>query len=106
MRAKKQFGQNFLTSTQVVQDIVRAGELTKNDTVLEIGPGRGVLTLNSLVKKPIKKAPIKEPFIFLLLMTTKFTQRRLHLRQIQLQLPLTLVLFLLQLLFQIDFLID
>ncbi|MDO8492878.1 MAG: 16S rRNA (adenine(1518)-N(6)/adenine(1519)-N(6))-dimethyltransferase RsmA [bacterium] len=44
MEAKKRFGQNFLTSKKVVEDIVRAGEVGKNDIVLEIGPGRGILT--------------------------------------------------------------
>ena len=44
MRAKKHLGQNFLKSTAIVHDIVTAAEITNNDTVLEIGPGKGVLT--------------------------------------------------------------
>jgi 16S rRNA (adenine1518-N6/adenine1519-N6)-dimethyltransferase len=44
MRPKKSLGQNFLTSTNVVDDIVRAGEIRKGETVLEIGPGKGILT--------------------------------------------------------------
>jgi 16S rRNA (adenine1518-N6/adenine1519-N6)-dimethyltransferase len=43
-KAKKSLGQNFLTALRVVDDIVHAGEVTAGDTVLEIGPGKGVLT--------------------------------------------------------------
>ena len=41
---KKKFGQNFLTSPAVAEKIVNAAELESTDTVLEIGPGKGVLT--------------------------------------------------------------
>ncbi len=44
MYAKKSLGQNFLKSDKAVREITLAGELSKNDTVLEIGPGMGVLT--------------------------------------------------------------
>jgi 16S rRNA (adenine1518-N6/adenine1519-N6)-dimethyltransferase len=42
--AKKSLGQNFLHSTKALKSIIKAGNLSKNDTVLEIGPGRGALT--------------------------------------------------------------
>ncbi|MBU1355290.1 MAG: ribosomal RNA small subunit methyltransferase A [Candidatus Edwardsbacteria bacterium] len=41
---KKKYGQNFLTSPAVAEKIVTAAELKSTDTVLEIGPGKGVLT--------------------------------------------------------------
>jgi 16S rRNA (adenine1518-N6/adenine1519-N6)-dimethyltransferase len=41
---KKSLGQNFLTSIPARIAIVKAGNLTSSDTVLEIGPGRGFLT--------------------------------------------------------------
>ena len=44
MRAKKSLGQNFLNSSSVAKEIVRAGNLNVGDTVLEIGPGKGFLT--------------------------------------------------------------
>jgi len=44
MKTKKSLGQHFLTSTAIIADIVRASETTAEDTVLEIGPGEGVLT--------------------------------------------------------------
>jgi len=40
----KKFGQNFLTSPAIAQRIVDSADLTIEDTVLEIGPGKGVLT--------------------------------------------------------------
>jgi len=41
---KKSLGQNFLTSDIVPGWMVEAGEVTTSDTVLEIGPGTGMLT--------------------------------------------------------------
>lgn len=43
-RAKKSLGQNFLVDSRVLRKIVDAAELSADDTVLEIGPGRGFLT--------------------------------------------------------------
>jgi len=37
-------GQHFLTNPDVVRDILLASEIEKNENVLEIGPGTGVLT--------------------------------------------------------------
>ncbi len=37
-------GQNFLTSKKIVDEIVRAGEVGPDDVVLEVGPGKGILT--------------------------------------------------------------
>lgn len=44
LTAKKGLGQHFLWQSQVVERIVSAAALTKNDVVLEVGPGLGVLT--------------------------------------------------------------
>lgn len=41
---QKKFGQNFLIDTHVLNKIVSAAEITKEDVVLEIGPGIGTLT--------------------------------------------------------------
>ncbi len=42
--AKKSLGQNFLKSVKALNDIVKAGDISAHDAVLEIGPGRGALT--------------------------------------------------------------
>lgn len=44
MYAKKSLGQHFLRSTKALSQIVNAANLCADDTVLEIGPGEGVLT--------------------------------------------------------------
>ncbi len=44
MKPKKSFGQNFLTSIPARNEIVKAGDLKLGDVVLEIGPGKGILT--------------------------------------------------------------
>ncbi|HIU78125.1 MAG TPA: 16S rRNA (adenine(1518)-N(6)/adenine(1519)-N(6))-dimethyltransferase RsmA [Candidatus Avilachnospira avicola] len=41
---KKKFGQNFLVDDRVLQRIVAGAGITKEDRVLEIGPGIGTLT--------------------------------------------------------------
>lgn len=41
---QKRFGQNFLIDTHVLDKIIKAAQITKDDFVLEIGPGIGTLT--------------------------------------------------------------
>ena len=41
---QKRFGQNFLIDTHVLEKIIRAADITKDDMVLEIGPGIGTMT--------------------------------------------------------------
>ncbi len=41
---QKRFGQNFLIDTHVLEKIIAASDITKEDFVLEIGPGIGTMT--------------------------------------------------------------
>ena len=41
---QKKFGQNFLIDTHVLDKIIRAAGITKEDCILEIGPGIGTMT--------------------------------------------------------------
>ena len=41
---QKKFGQNFLIDTHILDKIIRAADITKDDFVLEIGPGIGTMT--------------------------------------------------------------
>ena len=41
---QKRFGQNFLIDTHVLNKIIAQAEITKDDVVLEIGPGIGTMT--------------------------------------------------------------
>ena len=42
--ARQPLGQNFLIDKNIVRKIVRSAQLQPGETVLEIGPGRGILT--------------------------------------------------------------
>ncbi len=44
IKPTKSLGQNFLNDLEVVREIVSIAELTKDDAVIEIGPGLGVMT--------------------------------------------------------------
>lgn len=41
---QKKFGQNFLIDTHVLDKIIRAADINKEDMVLEVGPGIGTMT--------------------------------------------------------------
>lgn len=41
---QKKFGQNFLIDTNILEKIISAAEVNKDDCVLEIGPGIGTMT--------------------------------------------------------------
>lgn len=47
---KKSLGQNFLNNTRIPELMADAGEVQKGDTVLEIGPGTGMLTREFLIR--------------------------------------------------------
>ncbi len=51
LKPKKSFGQNFLKSKDIAKNIVELLNISQNDTIIEIGPGRGALT-DFLYKKP------------------------------------------------------
>ncbi len=50
IKANKKLGQNFLIDENVLDNIVNASEINKNDLVIEIGPGLGTLTKKLLEK--------------------------------------------------------
>ena len=51
---KKSLGQNFLIDKNIIKKICNSGNITRNNNVLEIGPGTGNLTESILQKKPKK----------------------------------------------------
>ena len=51
---KKSLGQNFLKSQDILSHIVKCGNISKKDIILEIGPGTGNLTKIILEKEPEK----------------------------------------------------
>ena len=60
MRAKKSFGQNFLKSKVIISDIIKTADISNDDAVLEIGPGRGDLTESLLAKARVVVAVEKD----------------------------------------------
>lgn len=58
MKMKKHFGQNFLYDDFLLDDIVNFSGITKDDFLLEIGPGNGNLTYH-LLKKCFKLVAIE-----------------------------------------------
>jgi 16S rRNA (adenine1518-N6/adenine1519-N6)-dimethyltransferase len=44
LKALKSLGQNFLIDKEALADIVRTAGIAKEDTIIEVGPGMGVLT--------------------------------------------------------------
>jgi 16S rRNA (adenine1518-N6/adenine1519-N6)-dimethyltransferase len=48
--AKKDYGQNFLVNSQVLQKIINAAEISDKDYIIEVGPGLGFLTKELLAK--------------------------------------------------------
>lgn len=50
---KKKYGQNFLKDVNIVKKIVNVANITDSDLVIEVGPGRGILT------KELSKASYK-----------------------------------------------
>ena len=52
-KPKKHFGQNFLINKGIVEKIIKLSNLGKDDVILEVGPGLGVLTFN--IAQEVKK---------------------------------------------------
>ena len=50
IQARKNLGQNFLINEEIVNGIIENSEISKNDLVIEIGPGLGTLTSKLLEK--------------------------------------------------------
>jgi len=59
IKPSRNLGQNFLIDKNILDQIVAAGELGSEDTILEIGPGFGVLT-QKLVKRAGKVVAVEK----------------------------------------------
>lgn len=60
-KPKKQLGQNFLINDTIAKNSVAAAEIKPTDTIIEIGPGTGILT-KELVKSGAKIFSIEKDF--------------------------------------------
>lgn len=52
LKPNKHLGQNFLTSKKIVEEIIRVADIKPDDVILEVGPGKGILTEAILEKIP------------------------------------------------------
>ena len=64
---KKKFGQNFLKDDTVVNKIISVSNITKDDLVIEVGPGKGILTkkLSEVSKNVISYEIDSDLFLYL-----------------------------------------
>ena len=56
----KRLGQNFLTSKAIARRIAEAADIKLDDVILEIGPGKGILTEAILAKNPKKLIAVEK----------------------------------------------
>jgi 16S rRNA (adenine1518-N6/adenine1519-N6)-dimethyltransferase len=69
--AKKSLGQNFLKSKTALFKMIEAGEVGPDDTILEVGPGKGVLT-EKLLEKAKKVVAVEKDHRLIELLQEKF----------------------------------
>ena len=73
MRAKKSLGQHFLNSKHVLEQIITAGKIKKDENILEIGPGTGILT-EALLKAGAQVIAIEKDERAYALLNEKFSE--------------------------------
>ena len=67
----QKLGQHFLKSKKIIEKIIDAAELSKNDTVLEVGPGKGILT-EALLEKAGKVIAVEKDIELVRYLSDKF----------------------------------
>lgn len=73
VKAKKQFGQNFLKDKNIINKIVESAQIKDNTTVIEIGPGMGALT-EKLLKRAKKVIAYEIDHDMVLILNEKFKE--------------------------------
>ena len=71
---RKSWGQNFLVNREVVAKLIAAAQLTGCETVLEIGPGLGVMT-EPLLAKAAKVVAVEIDPLLCQFLSHRFLQR-------------------------------
>ena len=74
MKARKRFGQHFLTDQAVLGRITAACHIGENDTVFEIGPGHGALTEHIVTSGPKKYVAVEIDRDLVPLLSAQFPQ--------------------------------
>ena len=71
-RAKRSLGQNFLIDKNILKKIVETGNISKEDNILEIGPGSGNLTEYIIKSKPRNIIVVEKDVELIKILETKF----------------------------------
>ena len=66
-------GQHFLKSKRVVDEIIATANIESSDTILEIGPGKGILT-EALLKRADKVIAVEKDFELVSFLKNKFAK--------------------------------
>tara|TARA_B100001250_G_scaffold234439_1_gene201322 strand:- start:1019 stop:1810 length:792 start_codon:yes stop_codon:yes gene_type:complete len=74
IKPKKSLGQNFLKDSNIIKQIVDVGNISENNTVIEVGPGTGNLTEYILKKKPKKFFVIEKDSNLVNILKKKFNK--------------------------------
>ncbi len=74
-KPKKSLGQNFLIDKNILKKIVEKGNISKNDKILEIGPGTGNLTEFIVKSKPKLIIVIEKDFKLVKSLESKFKKQ-------------------------------
>ncbi len=72
---KKSLGQNFLNDENIINIIINAANIRRNDIVLEVGPGTGKLTEKILSKNPKKVFAVEKDKLLAKKLNEKFKER-------------------------------
>lgn len=74
LQPKKSLGQHFLNSKHVLDQIISAGEIKSGESVLEIGPGTGILT-TALLEAGAKVIAVEKDRLACELLKSKFSRQ-------------------------------
>jgi 16S rRNA (adenine1518-N6/adenine1519-N6)-dimethyltransferase len=77
LKPNKRLGQNFLINKGVIEKMISAAGLMHSDTVIEIGPGLGALTL-ALAKKVKKVIAVEKDKGLVELLQTKLVNEKIN----------------------------
>lgn len=61
MKPKKSLGQNFLINSDILPIIINAADIDSSDTIIEVGPGTGILT-DALIKTGAQVFAVEKDF--------------------------------------------
>tara|TARA_Y100000590_G_scaffold147515_1_gene169365 strand:- start:1279 stop:2070 length:792 start_codon:yes stop_codon:yes gene_type:complete len=75
IKAKKSLGQNFLIDQNIIKKIVSTTKINSNDSIFEIGPGTGNLSIHLINKKPKKFFAIEKDTNLVSLLNKKFENK-------------------------------